>query len=97
MEDLLGEYHKALLERQDDGIREDVRYIRSQGRTKHSPGEQYVRDEAEYDPSVDTLVNYNRLSPTQLEMLVNMGIDRPESEELMGLINLYRYYMDNLK
>ena len=96
----MGQYHKYLLERKaenDNSIREDVRYIRSNGRTKHSPGEQWLRDEAEYDPYVDTIVNYNMVSPAQLEQLVNMGVNRPESEDLMNKIHLYKYYMDNLR
>lgn len=104
MEDLLGEYHKQLIERRaldkaldDQSIREDVRYIKSGGRTKHSEGEQWLRDDAEYDPYVDTVVNYNMVSPTQLEQLVNMGVNRPESEDLMNKIHLYKYYMDNLR
>lgn len=100
MEDVMGQYHKYLLERKaqnDNSIREDVRYIRSNGITKHSPGEQWLRDEAEYDPYVDTVVNYNMVSPAQLEQLVNMGVNRPESEDLMNKIHLYKYYMDNLR
>ena len=104
MEDLLGEYHKQLIERKaldkaldDKSIREDVRYIKSGGRTKHSEGEQWLRDDAEYDPAVDTLVNYKRLSPAQLELLLKMGVNRPESEDLMNYLHLYQFYLDNLK
>lgn len=104
MEDLLGEYHKQLIEKKaldkafdDQSIREDVRYIKSGGRTKHSEGEQWLRDDAEYDPAVDTLVNYKRLSPAQLELLLKMGVNRPESEDLMNYLHLYQFYLDNLK
>ena len=104
MEDLLGEYHKQLLEKKaldkaldDQSIREDVRYIKSGGRTKHSEGEQWLREDAEYDPAVDSLVNYKRLSPAQLELLLKMGVDRPESEDLMNYLHLYQFYLDNLK
>lgn len=67
------------------------------GRTKHSEGEQWLREDAEYDPAVDTLVNYNRLSPAQMELLIKMGVNRPESEDLMNNLHLYQYYMDNLR
>ena len=103
-EEILDLYHRALLERKalkdrenNEDIRADVRYLRSGGMTPHEAGEQWVRDEAEYDPAIGTVVNYNRLSPAQLEQLSKMGVNRPESEDLMGLIHLYQYYVDNLK
>ena len=98
-DDELVEMTKKALDKafDDQSIREDVRYIKSGGRTKHSEGEQWLRDDAEYDPAVDTLVNYKRLSPAQLELLLKMGVNRPESEDLMNYLHLYQFYLDNLK
>lgn len=34
---------------------------------------------------------------TPASQLYNMGVDRPESEDLSGILRLYMYYLDNLK
>ncbi len=105
--DFMGAYTKALLDKkafnelrgisQGDSVRDDVRYIRSNGRTYHDRGDQVPRWDAEYDPAVGTSVNYNLISPNTTAQLYNMGVDRPESEDLSGILRLYKYYLDNLK
>jgi len=66
------------------------------------------RMDAEYDSYLDTLVNYSALSPETLRMLTQMGVNRPETDAVLGygeddandelnsMISLYRYYLENL-
>lgn len=61
-----------------DSLREDMRYQRS-GDPRESE-DWIIRRGAEYDPYLETLVNYNRLSPQTKEQLVKMGVNRPEPE-----------------
>lgn len=103
MEDVMAQYQKMLIDRKErmasrnnEDIRSDVRYLRSGGNTYHDPGEQMPRWDAEYDPAVGINVDYSKLSPAQLNELVKMGVNRPESEDLMNFIHLYQYYLDNL-
>lgn len=37
--------------------------------------------DAEYDPYLGTLVNYNAMSPRTMEMLAKMGVNRPQIED----------------
>ena len=104
MEDVMAEYEKMLIDRKErrasrnnEDIRSDVRYLRSGGNTYHDPGEQMPRWDSEWDPAVNANVDYSKLSPAQLNELVKMGVNRPESEELMNFIHLYEYYLNNLK
>ena len=89
-----------------DSIRDDVKYIKSEGRTGHLMGDMAPRIEAEYDPALPTypedtwglLVNPERLSPATAELIAkNTTQDRPEYTDNWGektglnpLINLYR-------
>lgn len=81
-----------------NGIDDDVRYIKSGGRTMHDVGYQKPRYGAEYDESLGTEVNPGRLSPRTAEMIAkNMTQDRPEITNQYGeigginpVINQYR-------
>ena len=81
-----------------NGIADDVRYIKSGGRTMHEAGYQTPRYGAEYDESLGTAVNPDRLSPRTAEMIAkNMTQDRPEVVDQFGeisginpVINQYR-------
>ena len=107
MEDLMAQYEKAMLDKKAQAelrnvskggsLSDDVRYIRSNGRTYHDKGDLMPRWDAEEDPALGSTVNYYALSPNTMEQLVKMGVNRPESEDMMGLLNLYKYYLDNLK
>lgn len=105
-EELMGLYTKALLDRKalkdlqgmvstGGSIIDDTRYLKTGGRTYHEKGEQMPRWDAEWDPAVNENVNYNLLSPREIEQLYKMGVNRPESENLMGILKSYDYYVKN--
>lgn len=83
-----------------ESLREDMAAQRGGERDYQ---EQSVRRDAEYDPYLEAVVNYARLSPQTLGMLTKMGVNRPEmdpgiengSETLNNLIALYRYGIEN--
>ena len=89
-----------------DSIGDDVRYIKSEGRSGHFPGVQAPRYDAENDPALPTypedawglLVNPERLSPATAKLIAqNTTKDRPATTNYWGeeagmnpLINAYR-------
>ena len=93
--------YQALREKQrilqGSDLAEDVRYIKSGGKTFHEEGGQTPRYGAEYDPQLGTLVNPERLSPRTAQLIAKgMTQDREEPIEngekvgLNPLINSYR-------
>ena len=88
-----------------EGAREDKFY---QNNGLDRDASMSSRRESEFDPYLnDELVNYQALSPATLEQLAKMGVNRPleynpyevkepnASDQLMELINAYKWAMEN--
>lgn len=98
--------YQALKDRQNvlqgSDLDEDVRYIKSGGKTFHEEGGETPRYNAEYDPLLGATVSPDRLSPMTAKMIAQgMTQDREEpmvNGESVGLnpiINAYRRRLSN--
>lgn len=96
--------------RNGQSLSEDMFAIK--GGKAHDEGDMKPRYDANWDYYLGENVDYGKLSPHQLEMLVKMGVNRPNlnpydqeggipleedaSADLMAYLSLYKYYMDNM-
>jgi len=91
--------------RYGDTIRDDM-FAQKNG-SWHNPGEQDIRYDANWDPYLGEVVNYNMLSPAQLTQLAKMGVNRPEVDyidknnnangKLIDLMYLYQNLLEQGK
>lgn len=99
----------ALLDRRDKNMANDrVQDLSTEAMQNEKFGravdDMYPRFDAERDPYLDALINYQALSPATVGMLYQMGVNRPDdgvagienaSETLNGLISLYKFAVEN--